>query len=81
MIVKPQPRSPVIIAISLPFLLKYLSASTALELDDYRNPYLALEIHGSRAYQIAFIVRLLQRRRGLVSHHGRTVRELPFAGS
>jgi hypothetical protein len=60
MIVKPQPRSPVIIAVSLLCPLKYLRAGTALELEDRRNPYLALEIHGSRAYQIAFIVRLLQ---------------------
>lgn len=43
--------------------------------------YLTLEIHGGRTYQIAFIVRLLQRRRGLVSHHGRTAQGLPFAGS
>jgi hypothetical protein len=35
------------------------------------NPYLALEIHSRRADQIALIVRLLQGRRSLVSHHDR----------
>jgi hypothetical protein len=58
-----------------------MSSGSFRELKVHRNSDLALEIHGSRTYQIAFIVRLLQGRRGLVSHHGRTVREPPFAGS
>lgn len=81
MIVKPLPHCPAIFAVSLMHNLQKLSSCSARQLRSHRNPYLALEIYGCGAYQIAFIVRLLQRRRGLVSHHGRTVRELPFAGS
>lgn len=59
-----------------------MSNDSAMERKDYEiQSYLPLEVHGSGAYQIAFIVRLLQGRRSLVSHHGRTVRDLPFAGS
>jgi hypothetical protein len=35
------------------------------------QPYLALKINRRRADQVALIVRLLQRRRSLVSHHDR----------
>ena len=81
MIVEPLLHCPVTAAVSISFSTKYLDCGTAWNRRICRNSYLALEIHGSRTYQIAFIVRLLEGRRGLVSHHDRTVREPPFASS